>query len=398
MRRTSPLLFPLEPHASLPASALSERLWLARKIISGHVKLKRKRKQIRELYEATRREDSKPFAQVVHELHQWVSSGKAFPVRMLINYYFQFRLQYEGTDSSGYIFEYEWLKYSRILLEHAGSERGVLANKDSAWHAFVRQGLPVPRRFGVLREERGGLFIGARGGDIVPLNRFLLDYCPRIFVKPCDGMKGEGSFLVERMDEERCRVNGNAMRYDEFSRLIALPLLVEEAVLQHPALSCLHPESLNTLRLVTMRGIDGRSRYVAGMQRMGTGKMFLDNLSRGGRAVGIEPTGRLRKWGYTEDPRKREVLAHPDTGVVFEGRRIPFWQECLELVRRAHEGFPCTHSVGWDVAVTSSGPVLIEANCSYGMLEIQLIDHGLREAFETMLLPAALTLMKEARR
>lgn len=71
--------------------------------------------KIRELYEATRREDSKPFTQVIRELHQWVSTGKAFPVRMLINYYFQFRLQYEGADSSGYVFESEWLKYAHPL-------------------------------------------------------------------------------------------------------------------------------------------------------------------------------------------------------------------------------------------------------------------------------------------
>lgn len=397
-KRTSSLLFPLNPHVTRPASTFAERLCLVRKIISGHMKLKRKRQQVRKLYDATWREDSKPFVQVMRELHQWVSSGRAFPVRILINYYFQFRLQYEGTQSVEYIFEYEWLKYARVLLEYAGNECTILNNKDSAWHAFVRQGLSVPRRFGVLRKEKEELLIGDREGGVIPLNRFLLDNCPRIFVKPSDGMKGNGSFLVEGIDQERCRVNGNAMRYDEFSRLIVHPLLVEEAVLQHPDIACLHPDSLNTLRLITMRGIDGQSRYVAGMLRMGTGKMFLDNLSQGGLAVGIKPTGILKKWGYTEDPLKKEVFSHPDTEVVFEGRRIPFWQECLDLVCRAHEGFPCTHSVGWDVAVTPSGPVIIEANCSYGMLEIQLIDHGLREAFETMLLPAALTLMKEDRK
>lgn len=398
MEKNTPLLFPLEVNVPLPEATLWERLWMARKTISGHVKLKRGRKKIRELYEATRREDSKPFTQVVRELHHWVSTGRAFPVRMLVNYYFQFRLQYEGADSSGYVFESEWLKYAHPLLRYAGNECAVLNNKDSAWHAFVRQGLPVPRRFGILGEEKGIPMVRNESeSGAIPLNRFLRDCCPGIFVKPADGMKGRGSFLVEWVDQERCRVSGHVMGFDEFSRLIMPPLLVEEAVWQHPDVAALHPESLNTLRLVTMRGTDGQSRYVAGMQRMGTGEMFLDNLSQGGLAVGIEPAGVLRKWGYTEDPRKKGVSAHPDTGIVFEGRRIPFWRECVDLVCRAHEGFPCIHSVGWDVAVTSVGPVLIEANCSYGMLEIQLIDHGLREVFETMLRPAALAVVERTR-
>ena len=397
MEKNVPLPFPLGVDAPLPEPALSERLWMARKTISGHLKLKRGREKIRELYEATRREDSKPFTQVVRELHQWVSTGKAFPVRMLINYYFQFRLQYEGADSSGYVFESEWLKYAHPLLQYAGNECAVLNNKDSAWHAFVRQGLPVPRRFGVFFGGDTPLIQTEGDSSVIPFKRFLRHCCPCIFIKPADGMKGKDSFLVEWVDQERCRVSGHIMRFTEFSRLVTSPLLVEEAVRQHPDVAALHPESLNTLRLVTMRGLDGRSRYVAGMQRTGTGEMFLDNLSRGGLAVGIEPTGVLRKWGYTEDPRKKGVSAHPDTGIVFEGRRIPFWKECVDLVCRAHEGFPCTHSVGWDVAVTSAGPVLIEANCSYGMLEIQLIDHGLREVFETMLRPAALAIMEGTR-
>ena len=138
MEKNVPL--PLGVDAPLPEPALSERLWMVRKTISGHLKLKRGREKIRELYEATRREDSKPFTQVIRELHQWVSTGKAFPVRMLINYYFQFRLQYEGADSSGYVFESEWLKYAHPLLQYAGNECAVLNNKDSAWHVFVRQG------------------------------------------------------------------------------------------------------------------------------------------------------------------------------------------------------------------------------------------------------------------
>jgi hypothetical protein len=60
------------------------------------------------------------------------------------------------------------------------------------------------------------------------------------------------------------------------------------------------------------------------------------------------------------------VTAHPDTGARIEGTLLPWWEESLTLALRAHRGMRSIACVGWDVALTAGGPVLVEANWAPG--------------------------------
>ena len=57
-----------------------------------------------------------------------------------------------------------------------------------------------------------------------------------------------------------------------------------------------------------------------------------------------------------------EYTAHPVTGVQFKGFQVPYWQECLELMRKALPLASKISNIGWDMAITPEGPLLIEAN------------------------------------
>jgi len=69
----------------------------------------------------------------------------------------------------------------------------------------------------------------------------------------------------------------------------------------------------------------------------------------------------------------------PDQGPAagqadYVGFVIPFWRETLKVVLRAHaEAFPKFVSLGWDIALTSAGPILIETNLSWGVSQHQLL-------------------------
>ncbi|MEM6664711.1 MAG: sugar-transfer associated ATP-grasp domain-containing protein, partial [Pseudomonadota bacterium] len=64
----------------------------------------------------------------------------------------------------------------------------------------------------------------------------------------------------------------------------------------------------------------------------------------------------------------QSVLAPRWTGSESpDGRPIPHWSELCSLVRKAHAAFPGSPVLlGWDVAVTDDGPVLIEVNTRVG--------------------------------
>ena len=64
--------------------------------------------------------------------------------------------------------------------------------------------------------------------------------------------------------------------------------------------------------------------------------------------------------------RDRYFDTHPITGVRFEGFEIPFFNEAVDLCKRAAMVVPQVQYVGWDVAITPSGPVIIEGNSFTG--------------------------------
>jgi hypothetical protein len=53
---------------------------------------------------------------------------------------------------------------------------------------------------------------------------------------------------------------------------------------------------------------------------------------------------------------------HPITGAAVTGRVVPCWPEIAALGVKAHRIVPERVMIGWDVAVTPDGPVLLEGN------------------------------------
>ena len=73
------------------------------------------------------------------------------------------------------------------------------------------------------------------------------------------------------------------------------------------------------------------------------------------------------------------VERHPVTGVCFENFSLPFWDEVEKLVLKAHAFIPSVISIGWDVAITEKGPVLLEGNDNWEISGPQDMDGGLKE-------------------
>jgi hypothetical protein len=191
-----------------------------------------------------------------------------------------------------------------------------------------------------------------------------------IFAKPAGGFQGKGCFEFDLLDVSKTSA-------DKSSRLLKGCYVYQEVIAQHPKMAELHPPSVNTLRIETYRRDQGEVNVISAFARMGAKGSCVDNASSGGCFVGIDlEHGALMRRGFMLPEQKPAILErHPDTGVIFGGFVIPFFREAVMVVKRAAAMIPVT-VVGWDVAITPDGPVLIEGSSTHDVRVAEIAYGG----------------------
>ncbi len=196
-----------------------------------------------------------------------------------------------------------------------------------------------------------------------------LDFMSRhsIFMaKPMNGMCGKGIEKIHMDQEEspeavweRLTANGE--------------YLLEEVIRQHPQVSAIYPHAINTVRTVTIRK-DGVTHIVCTYFRIGNHGHHVDNFNSGGMVAPVD-----EKTGIVADRAidKTKVLYanHPATGTPIKGFQFPDWEKAMDMVRRASLEIPQLGYLGWDIAFTENGPVLVEGNEYPGHDIYQLPEH-----------------------
>ena len=160
--------------------------------------------------------------------------------------------------------------------------------------------------------------------------------------------------------------------------------LVQEFLTQHEEMSRLHSQSINTIRLVTVRGIkDGEIHILPSILRIGTGDSVMDNTSRGGVAVGVNiETGYLKQFGFFKPQYGTKTDVHPDSKIKFEDFQIPYFEEVKRQAVYFHSMLPQIHSVGWDIAVGPNGPIFVEGNDNWEINGPQSCNGGMKKEFD----------------
>ena len=137
-------------------------------------------------------------------------------------------------------------------------------------------------------------------------------------------------------------------------------LELEELIEQHPDVAAIYPGSVNTVRMVTIRGKNGKVYLVTAMFRIGNGK-FVDNFNSGGMVAPMDPeTGTVIDRAL--DKQKNLYENHPATGTPIKGFTFPDWDKARTMVEEAAQILPQMGYVGWDVCFTPDGPCLVEGN------------------------------------
>ena len=173
-----------------------------------------------------------------------------------------------------------------------------------------------------------------------------------IICKPIDGSSGQG--ILKCTPEEYGDPKALYQRLREAGIGI-----VEDKVIQHPAIAALCPTSVNTIRVATLLG-DKKEGIVYAYIRIGNGKV-MDNVDCGGMAAPVDiDTGVITGVGANKAGETYEI--HPMTGTKIPGTQIPYWEDVKTMCLNAMHVVPQVRFVAWDVAITEDGPVFIEGN------------------------------------
>jgi len=218
------------------------------------------------------------------------------------------------------------------------------------------------------------IFTISSEGEFVLRIKELFDLNPSsnsIFLKKIyAGSKGADIYKF-RVDE----IKKNRLFIQKVYRsVIKSEFVFQETIIQHTVMNMLNPYSVNTIRMDTFLDKEGKVNVLSGLLRMSLKKHYVDNISSGGCRVGIDlVSGALKKYGYPDfiNAGNKVFTCHPETGIVFEDFKLPFIEEAKDLISRAASLMPGLRIIGWDVAITETGPIIIEGNSDY---DIRLND------------------------
>ena len=172
-------------------------------------------------------------------------------------------------------------------------------------------------------------------------------------LKPIDASVGRGVQILHGVQE-------NAIK--EALEKYRNGVVLEELIIQDATMALPHPQSVNTVRITTFK-VGGATHILHPFMRTGCGDSIVDNAGSGGLfcAIDIE-TGII--FASIDEVGKRYVV-HPDTGVAIVGFRVPHWDEAIALAKELADVIPDCRYVGWDLALTDKGWVMVEGN-SFG--------------------------------
>lgn len=196
---------------------------------------------------------------------------------------------------------------------------------------------------------------------------------PAFVLKPVNASQGNGVQLVE----------GVADWKEYYEKLLAGgKVLLEERIEQDETMAQFNPSSVNTLRIAIY---NTRNGLVAGhgIVRVGKKGAFVDNAAQGGISCTVDvKRGITCSDGYVTNGERFSV--HPDSGLAFNGFKLPDWEGALSICRQISSEIPNVKYISYDLAYTPKGWVIVEINSSGGYHFQGGTLKGFRDDFEKL--------------
>lgn len=296
-----------------------------------------------------------------------------------------------GLDIKKFRKEEDYVDYSVFMKWRDGLNKpsdkpfnytGLLRDKFYFNLIITSLGFPASTNIGLIRSNE--IFI-LESKQFVNIIHFFKNNYVDAFCKGIDAEDGKSIYSVKSIGD-KLEINGELMTVEEFIDVIRIGVwTIEHRIIQHPTYASFYQKSVNTLRIYTVRDVTtGKIEFLPSIFRIGANGNNVDNWARGGILIRLFENGKLGKYGFYRPKYGTKVDRHPDSQIVFEDFELPFAKESFQLVKTIHESLYGIHSIGWDVAITEKGPLIVEANDNWEISANQIASYGFQKDFDRM--------------
>lgn len=188
---------------------------------------------------------------------------------------------------------------------------------------------------------------------------------------------GQGVELIDTRGSSK----SEKQQFDELIK--ERKLILEELIIQQPVMRKFNESSVNTVRCFTLSTRDGIVPY-CGFIRTGRPGAFVDNAGSGGVFATIDPqSGRVIAAGCDETGCLYDC--HPTSGIKFIGFQLPEWEKAREVCMNAAKELPRLKYIGWDLAYTEKGWIVVEANMAGQLVHQGSLQRGIKAELYAMM-------------
>lgn len=301
--------------------------------------------------------NKKSFFKIIKEVFVLIKTKKEFPF-----YYFKYLYKKDVKNYLDYLSTGEVNAIGKSKQLHNPAYRSILDNKLFFALLSKKSPLNTPELFSY---NMGNIFYYDNTIKQISTKSELINFFEHVFTvahidgiffRPPSDYGGKGCFKITR--------TGLKNELDDIYDLLTNGHYVHtEIIKQHSEINKIHDKSVNTLRIISLITSENHLEIICAFMRFGVGNSVVDNSSSGGFFVGVNMNeGTLKKAGhFLLEYGGEEIHEHPDSGFKFEGFKVPYFKEACEEVIKGIKVIP-DRFIGWDVAITPNGPIIVEAN------------------------------------
>jgi len=208
----------------------------------------------------------------------------------------------------------------------------------------------------------------------------------KYFIKEVTGSCGNDAILLNKQNGNlnfRHVTKGDITLGEFWNITKKTDFMVQEHIENHADIKKLSPFALSTIRIATTRFHDDVHILSADMRVSCQENAVVDNFHKRGAIVHVNTkTGKLAKYAHRR--LEKSLKVHPISGIEFKDYKLPYWHETLEMVKKLHGIFPEFSSLGWDAAITPTGPKIIEGNYGWDIAVPQVTTGGIKQKWEKL--------------